>query len=118
MKQVKLILTTLYSHHIILSAIDKKHFKTQLKMEKKILFALFIVILSTAFLIEASNPTGSTGCSKKWSGGYCWRFCGGSSGNWCYTSEGCTSDEERCAYVETCGNVGCAGADPGCVNDC
>ena len=94
-------------------------------MDRKII-CLVMILLCIAMLVflcaSEVNPIGATGCSIKinwWSiGGRCWRYCRGSNGGWCYTGQGCLGYEEGCAWLYTCANYSCEGADGGCVVKC
>ena len=67
---------------------------------------------------DAASPSGTTGCSTKWAGGYCWRYCSGTSGSWCYTAKGCGGGGESCAQYSGCPGISCDGAADGCVKSC
>lgn len=69
---------------------------------------------------ESSSPIGSTGCSGKYQNenGWCWRYCNGNSGHWCYTRKDCLSKENVCDVMSKCTGLSCEIADSGCVKDC
>lgn len=66
-----------------------------------------VLYLAFAFvsihIVQAANPTGGTGCSKRWViDHWCWRYCDETGTSWCYTGNGCANNEEVCATRSVC----------------
>ncbi|OXA46046.1 hypothetical protein Fcan01_19002 [Folsomia candida] len=74
-----------------------------------------IVLLCAVVLVVVVSVTegqiGSTGCSRKWApAGWCWRYCSGSSGSWCYTGNQGPCETASCTGG-SCSGISCEGAD-------
>jgi hypothetical protein len=101
--------------------------KSYYKMFGYLNFSTIFMSILFLFLIHIQadqfNPGGESGCSG-WrkdpgkSPGRCWRHCVGNSGDWCYTSYGCTT-HANCTQQNLCAGISCVGAiDKGCVTTC
>lgn len=83
-----------------------------------------ILHLALAFastcIVQSANPTGSTGCSKRWViDHWCYRYCNETSTTWCYTGNGCYYDEGACAARSVCrGWCKNSQISEGCVVNC
>ncbi|OXA37097.1 hypothetical protein Fcan01_28166 [Folsomia candida] len=82
----------------------------------KIVFLCVIVLVGVVSVTE--GQVGSSGCSRKWApAGWCWRYCSGSSGNWCYTGRQGPCETATCVGG-SCSGISCRGAAAGCVGHC
>lgn len=73
-------------------------------------------------MIRTSYAHGTSyGCSFKFTRPYCWKYCTGSSGNWCYTVStltGYCKDETDCRDSEACQGWCAWNSQQGCAKSC